>query len=215
MKNLTIFTGILAIGTLFTACRGAHGNDPGNVYMPDMNLSRAYETYGYNSVQSYEVLKEKGVNYTATPVPGSIARDDVSSAYPYPNTDTGYIQSRVFQNPFDSATLDKVTMTEAERLYLVNCAICHGTALDGNGPLWKDGNGPYPAAPRNLKDDYSKNLADGQIFHVITHGKGQMGSYASQLKPQQRWWVVSYIRSKQNPAKASAVPTDSTAVAAQ
>ena len=41
-------------------------------------------------------------------------------------------------------------MKEAERLYLVNCGICHGPKLDGNGPLWKDGDGPYPSAPKNL-----------------------------------------------------------------
>src|SRR5919112_1933519 len=82
-------------------------------------------------------------------------------------------------------------------LYLVNCAICHGTNLDGNGPLWKGGDGPYPAAPRNLKDDYSKKLPDGQMYHVIMYGKGQMGSYASQVHPEQRWWIVKYIREKQ------------------
>ncbi len=25
-------------------------DDPGDIYMPDMNYSRAYETYGYNNV---------------------------------------------------------------------------------------------------------------------------------------------------------------------
>jgi mono/diheme cytochrome c family protein len=37
---------------------------------------------------------------------------------------------------------------EAERLYLINCGICHGTKLDGNGPLYNDGKGPYPAAAK-------------------------------------------------------------------
>jgi mono/diheme cytochrome c family protein len=98
-------------------------------------------------------------------------------------------------------------MKEAERIYLVNCAICHGTKLDGNGPLWKGGDGPFPAAPRNLMDDYSKKLADGTIYHVIQYGKGQMGSYASQVRPEQRWWIIKYIRSKQGPATPA---TDST-----
>ncbi len=109
---------------------------------------------------------------------------------------------------------------DAERLYQINCGICHGTALDGNGPLWKGGEGPYPAAPKNLKDDYAKKLSDGQMFHVITYGKGQMGSYASQLYPEQRWWIINFIRSKQSggadstqvPASDSAggVPADTT-----
>jgi mono/diheme cytochrome c family protein len=39
---------------------------------------------------------------------------------------------------------------EAERLYLINCAICHGSKLDGNGPLYKGGDGPYAAKPATL-----------------------------------------------------------------
>ena len=41
-------------------------------------------------------------------------------------------------------------MIEAERLYLVNCGICHGPKLDGNGPLYKGGDGPFLAKPANL-----------------------------------------------------------------
>jgi mono/diheme cytochrome c family protein len=77
--------------------------------------------------------------------------------------------------------------------------------------LWKGGDGPYPAAPRNLLDDYTKKLSDGQIYHAITYGKGQMGSYAAQVYPEQRWWITAYIRSKQGGSKPAG--TDSTAVA--
>jgi hypothetical protein len=41
------------------------------------------------------------------------------------------------------------------------------------------------------------------MYHVITYGKGQMGSYASQLFPEQRWWVINYMRSKQGPLTGS------------
>jgi hypothetical protein len=47
------------------------------------------------------------------------------------------------------------------------------------------------------------------MYHVIMYGKGQMGSYASQLKPEERWWVINYIREKQGPAGT----TDSSAAA--
>jgi mono/diheme cytochrome c family protein len=127
-----------------------------------------------------------------------------------PGNDSGYALSVNYRNPNATAALTPAYRAEAERLYLINCAICHGTNLDGNGPLWKNGDGPYPAAPRNLKDDYSKKLADGQMYHVIMYGKGQMGSYASQLKPEERWWVIQYIREKQGPGTAG---TDSTAAA--
>lgn len=91
-------------------------------------------------------------------------------------------------------------MQEAERLYLINCAICHGPELDGNGPLYNGGNGPYPVAPRPLNGAYAKALTDGHIFHVITFGLRTMGSYASQLRPEQRWYVIRYIRSREGAA---------------
>lgn len=211
MKKVLIIAGIAALGFGMTGCGGAEGNDPGRVYMPDMAYSRAFEAYGYNNIGDYQRLHEKGVNYTGLPVAGTMARGDVSS-YPLPANDSGYAMSINFKNPYDTATLAATQRKEAERLYLVNCAICHGTALDGNGPLWKGGDGPFPAAPRNLKDDYSKKLADGQMYHVIMYGKGQMGSYASQVKPEERWWIIKYIREKQGTGGVASAASDSTAV---
>jgi mono/diheme cytochrome c family protein len=95
---------------------------------------------------------------------------------------------------------------ETERLFLINCAICHGTKLDGNGPLFASGK--YPAKPATLVGDPKiEALAEGTIFHVETYGKNLMGSYASQLNRKQRWMIAKYIKSKQNAAKGSAGAT--------
>ena len=115
-------------------------NHTGRVYMPDMAYSRAYETYG-----STENLKEKGIFYNGLPVTGTIARGD-SAPYTIPNSDTGYAESKTVLNPIKSLDADK--MKEAERLFLVNCAICHGPKLDGKGPLWNSG--AFPSAPKDL-----------------------------------------------------------------
>jgi len=107
-----------------------------------------------------------------------------------------YYASRALPNPFDS--LDADQMKETERLYLINCGICHGAKLDGNGPLWKDGDGPYPAKPAALVGDAKyESMPAGQMFYSITYGKNLMGSYASQLTAKQRWQVITYIKSKQ------------------
>ena len=102
-------------------------------------------------------------------------------------------------------------MKEAERLYLVNCGICHGMKLDGNGPLYNGGNGPFAAAPKNLiADPVVKVMPDGQMFYSITYGKGQMGPYGSQLSTTQRWMVVHYIKSKQKGGETPSSGKDST-----
>jgi mono/diheme cytochrome c family protein len=173
---------------------------PGRAYMPDMYYSRAYETYA-----STENLQQHGIHYTALPVKGTIARGDMLDIYPYANDSAGYVQSATFKSPLNP---DSINMKEAERLYLVNCGICHGPKLDGNGPLYKDGNGPYSSKPATLVGDpkYAA-MAEGTMFHSVTYGKNAMGSYASQLNTQQRWMVIAYIKSKQSGGKAV---TDST-----
>lgn len=212
MKKILILTGIVAATSAIVSCGGAKGGDPGEAYMPDMYYSRAYEAYGYNNLPEDHNLKSRGVYYTGTPVQGTRARGEAYT-FPFAEGDSGYARSASYVRT-DVKPLTPAQMKETERIYLINCGICHGTALDGNGPLWKGGDGPYPAAPRNLKDDYSKALSDGQMFHAITYGKGQMGAYASQVTVEQRWWLIDYIRSKQGGARGAADTTRAAAPAA-
>ncbi|NDB53239.1 MAG: cytochrome c [Chitinophagaceae bacterium] len=170
--------------------------DTGKVYMPDMSYSRAYETYA-----STEALTKAGVHYNARPVEGTVARGALAS-YPFKNDSTGYARSAEVKNPLDPAIVD---LKEAERIYLINCGICHGAKLDGNGPLWKGGDGPYPAAPRNLiTDPIATTMAEGTMFHSITYGKNLMGGYGSQLSSKQRWAIVTFIKTKQAEAAGAA-----------
>jgi mono/diheme cytochrome c family protein len=190
MKKYWMIAGLAAVVLLTASCGGPRRN-PGRAYMPDMAYSRAYETYA-----STENLKAKGINYTAMPVTGTLARGEMLAIYPYANDSAGYVNSASVKSPL---TADSVDMKEAERLYLINCGICHGTKLDGNGPLWKDGNGPYPNKPAALVGDAKYvTMAEGTMFHSLTYGRNNMGSYASQLSTKQRWEVIAYIKMKQN-----------------
>lgn len=213
MKKLIITAVLFASVAGLVGCGGANGEDPGEAYMPDMYYSRAYETYGYNNVEGeWDSLKNRGIFYNAMPVSGTIARGESMPFHYVSQSDSARLaESNSFRNPLDTVMASKASLKEAERLYLVNCGICHGTALDGNGPLYNNGNGPYPVMPKSLVAPDSKAFSDGHYFHVITFGKGAMGSYASQLTPEQRWWVIKYIRAKQGGGTAKA--TDSTATA--
>src|SRR5215212_4826457 len=208
MKKLIIGAGFLTLVTGFVSCGGAHGEDPGEAYMPDMYYSRAYETYNYNDVGGeLDSLKRRGIFYNAMPVNGTVARGEAIS-YHLTSDSTGLASAEALRNPLDSIAQVKGTLKEAERLYLVNCGICHGTALDGNGPI--AASGAYPAAPANLTAPNIKAYSDGHYFHVITFGIRTMGSYASQLTPEQRWWVIKYLRSKQGGADGGGNAADST-----
>ena len=167
----------------------------GRAYMPDMAYSVAYETYA-PAQERLANSEAKGAVYNGRPVDGTIARGELAP-YKFKNDSAGYVQSASVVNPLPA--LDANQYLEAARLYLVNCAICHGAKLDGNGPLYNGGNGPYIAAPRNLASDpVATGMADGTMYHSITYGKNAMGSYASQLTSTQRWMIIHYIKEKQN-----------------
>lgn len=201
MKKLSIIAAFVLVAGIW-GCTDVR-RDPGRVYMPDMAYSRAYETYA-----STQTLDSHGISYTRQPVPGTIKRGEYFS-FTIPRDVTGdstnYVASRQVANPMPA--LNERQMVEAERLYLVNCGICHGSALDGNGPLYKGGAGPYAAAPRNLvADPVVTTMPDGQMFYSITYGKGQMGPYGGQLSTTQRWMIVHYINAKQGQSVGGVVP---------
>lgn len=205
MNKLSIITCIAFVAVL-VGCSNEVKRKPSNIYMPDMAYSRAYETYADHSN-----LTEQGINYTNQPVAGTIARGE---EFPFPlakdktGDTTNYFAAKQIKSPIDS--LSKAEYTETERLYLINCGICHGPKLDGNGPLYKGGEGPYPAKPATLVGDAKyEGMPEGQMFYSVMYGKNLMGSYASQLNRKQRWQIIRYIKTKQAANKPAA--TDATA----
>ena len=199
MKKLSIIT-VFSATILIISCSDVK-RTPGTVYMPDMAYSRAYESYADHSN-----LADKGIHYTNMPVVGTISREEEMPfhiAKDVAGDTTNYFASRQVKSPIDS--LSSKDAEEAERLYLINCGICHGAKLNGNGPLYKDGTGPYSAAPKNLiADPLVSVMPEGQMFYSVAYGKNMMGSYASQLSRKQRWMVIRYIKNKQQQTKALA-----------
>lgn len=214
MKKIYIiafFSGITAM----VACSDVR-RSPGDAYMPDMAYSRAYETYAARDSATFSTdpnRTDDKIFYNNIPVAGTIARGEdmpFDIAKDVQGDTVNYVASKAVANP--EPLLDSMQYIEAQRLYLINCGICHGAKLDGNGPLWKDGNGPFPAAPKNL---ITLNMPDGQMFYSITYGKNLMGSYASQLSRIQRWRIIHYIRAEQAKAKPAPAPAAGTAAAAK
>lgn len=187
----------LAGGALLAACnKGAHNRKPGKIYVPDMYESRAYEFYN-------------GRLTSLKPVEGTVKR---GTLLPYHLKAEDTAQANLVKNPL---ALDEAGIKEGKRLYDIYCGVCHGQKLDGNGPLYKGGDGPYPAAPASMLTGKVMGYTEGRIFHVITYGYNVMGSYASQLDMEQRWKVVGYIKQMQGGGKTPAAepaanPADST-----
>lgn len=84
-------------------------------------------------------------------------------------------------------------MARGQQRYQIYCAPCHGGLGDGNGITKSFG----MAVVANLHDLRIVQMADGELFHVITNGRNLMGSYASQIEIEDRWAIVAYVRALQ------------------
>jgi len=173
--------------------------------MPDMAYSRAYETYALRDSGVFTTdpadLGHK-IFYNSMPVAGTIKRGEY---FPYtvPNDSNGLlVLSAQVKNPLAPMTLEE--NVEAARLFNVNCAVCHGAKGENNGPL-----APKIGGVKSIVAA-SPGFSDGRLFHVMTYGQKNMGSYASQLSREQRWRIVQYIRTIE-PKTAAVAATPATA----
>lgn len=209
MKRNTIISALLfsvAGITALTGC-GDSKRNPGKIYMPDMTYSRALETYA--PLDSMFFTSDKNnpgdeIYYNNKPVDGTIGRGEL---FPYtlPNDSAGYIMSAQVKNPLPP--LVGKDSLEAARLFNINCAICHGAAGEGNGPISTSGK---IGGIANLTLPIYAAMSDGTMFHSINYGKNLMGSYAAQLSRKQRWQMVQYIRALQPKTEAAAVEVATT-----
>lgn len=202
-KNITAAAILLAFGATLISCNGPR-RSPGIVYMPDMAYSVAIDAYAVldsNKFTSDKLNKGNKIYYNSLPVAGTVKRGDLFN-YTLPHDSAGYAQSAMVKNPIE--TISKEELSEAGRLYNINCAICHGAKGHGDGPIAEK----VPGVA-NLTSDLFKAMADGTMYHSIEYGKNNMGSYASQLTPRERWQIIKYIRTLQGPAAAQASTTAS------
>ena len=80
----------------------------------------------------------------------------------------------------------------ASRLFLDECAQCHGEHGKGDGPEART-HSPLPA---DLSDaGHMSTVTDGEIFYQITEGRRPMPSFKNRMTQDQRWQLVLLVRS--------------------
>lgn len=122
------------------------------------------------------------------------------------------------QAQLDNPATAEVLIRRGQDRFNIYCAACHG--LDGQGKglihlradeLTRNGvQGMQWVAPSNLVDADRRNRPDGHLYNTITNGIRNMGSYASQINPADRWAIVAYVRTLQfaQSARQDAVPEE-------
>jgi mono/diheme cytochrome c family protein len=87
-----------------------------------------------------------------------------------------------------------------QQRFNINCAPCHGPLAAGDGIVKSYG----LATVVSLQEDRIRNMADGEIFDTITHGKNTMMAYGSRVLVPDRWAIITYLRALQRSQHASA-----------
>lgn len=176
MKSLIKIVVIVVVASFVTSCK--KDSAPNYQFFPNMYESVGYETYG-----SYEVFPNQ--QEALIPADGTIARGYMP--FDIDGSTEGYEYAKAnLKSPLDSTQVD---LKKGKELYDIYCAICHGTKGDGQGQLVK--REKILGIPRY--DDAGRNINEGSIYHTIHYGKNAMGSYANQLKEEERWQVVAYV----------------------
>jgi mono/diheme cytochrome c family protein len=97
-------------------------------------------------------------------------------------------EAKLVQNPIKPSAN---TLEEAEQLFRVNCAGCHGEQGDGNGPA----SVVLPRKAASFRDAKTMgSTTDGELFWKMSTGRAPMPAWGDLLPVEQRWELVNYIR---------------------
>lgn len=206
MRFIQLGFSIILAATLLVGCK-AGGDNPGREYAPNMYHSVAYEPL--TQIKDKEAGKwvnsldnGRGEYYNSNdynpygmnmrlPVPNTVRRN-ANGWLPYrgANDTTGLRLADKLVNPFEATP---AILTQGKMLYEINCKHCHGAKGVGDGKVADK----YPGVA-NLTGDAIKGVSEGHIFHVITYGKGLMGSHGSQVNDEERWKIAKYVKQLQS-----------------
>lgn len=148
----------------------------------EMAYSKAYESYtpnpNFSNGRTMQPLVEGVVPRGHLPFPYGTGPDEAKRA------------GQELKNPI-SAQDAKISTFGAE-LYRIACVVCHDARGNGKGTVTQRGMLPPPSLHGR-----AKQLPDGELFHILTKGQGNMANYAAELSEQERWLIVHYIRQLQ------------------
>lgn len=182
----------LAVCVVIAWTAGRDFSRPNVEFIPDMAHSVAYDAYAPNpNFRDGKTLQpppagtiQRGLaplHYQATPEDAERAGRELKS--PVAFDDPGVLKRGAF-------------------LFSSFCQQCHGPTGAGDGTVTTRGFPPPPS----LLLDHARQMKDGQVFHVLTHGQGNMPSHASQLSRADRWCAVAHVRALQSRAPATTEP---------
>jgi cytochrome c553 len=93
----------------------------------------------------------------------------------------------ILHNPLENLL---VAEQKGKELYNVHCWSCHGSNGYGDGAAGS----ALGQKPANFHDEKIRKERQGELFWKISTGRGNMPPFKDALSDEQRWALVSYIR---------------------
>lgn len=123
--------------------------------------------------------------------------------------DTRFYQGKEASGAFVAQVPVPVTaelISRGQERFNIYCAVCHDQTGSGKGLVISRGFVPPP----DLADARILGMKDGELFNIISHGVRSMPSYAKQIREEDRWAIVLYVRALQKARHATIddVPAD-------
>ena len=82
-------------------------------------------------------------------------------------------------------------LAEARKVFGYDCEMCHGAKGDGKGEVVES----MKLTMRDWREPATlANMTDGEIFYIITKGKGKMMAEGERVPEKLRWNLVNLVR---------------------
>jgi mono/diheme cytochrome c family protein len=221
MKTTLTLLAALVIG--FTGCRGGISTEPPVHLVLDMDFQPKFRAQSHSDFEGWtdgRAMRLPVSDPAAIDLLGSKPKALVVARGSLPDGKLAHLDAAggfVKANPlplthkFTVLGREVSTIDRGRERFDIYCSVCHGySGQGGNDP--KQGHGlvgrrwpvvipsfHFDAAPG--KDNRVALLADGELFDVITNGKGTMPPYAARLTVEERWAVIHYVRALQSLSK--------------
>lgn len=124
------------------------------------------------------------------PVPHTVARGAPFEDIPW---NTGREPGTTNWVAWNPTTITAELLSRGRERYQIHCSPCHSPLADGNGITRKYG----MSVVANLHEPRIVQMPDGELFHIMSQGKGLMAGYADQIALGDRWAIVAYLRALQ------------------
>ncbi|MEK7412941.1 MAG: cytochrome c [Planctomycetota bacterium] len=185
-KSLVVAMVVLVLG----GCGDSETDKRGLELLPDMYHSPASKSQTAGTIQvagrdaqGNPVVRQVQYPSMLTPPEGTIPRD----FQPYPLAVSDLAGALQLTNPIAPTT---AVLKRGQQDFLIFCAACHG----------RDGNAVNGYIAKQFSGIPSLNIAgtlkksDGELYHVISTGRGRMMHFRAQLPSERRWGVVNFLK---------------------